>query len=417
MAPVILITFAGRKSRMEILTQYINKAIEKGIVDEWHIWDFARSADDRQWVTDTFGPVKFMQQDADYRHVGSVSKLSPFRLDAKIGGDLHIGVVPNDDPQNFYEIVVGGWDNHQSAVRKLPRAGLKSFNRDDAPSMLSFTTPGILSPSLANPVILKVRDDGVPVLQVNEVPIGTLDGVNLSQGAEIMVRGGWGSDLEIMGVRDRIHRYVGPTNEKYPYHHTYAYYSQRAEQFTDAIFVKCDDDIVYMNLDKLADFINFRRDNPRPFMVSANVVNNGVCAHLQQLAGTIPASLGEFEMPPGGLGGSLWQSPERAAQLHDFFLAKPDKRMPLQEAAVEVKERVSINFISWLGRDLRHMGFRKLGDEAALSVYLPAMLDRPTKIFSDFVVSHLSFGPQEQGLDVDRLIAAYEKLMRDTLPA
>jgi hypothetical protein len=33
------------------------------------------------------------------------------------------------------------------------------------------------------------------------------------------------------------------------------------------------------------------------------------------------------------------------------------------------------------------------------------------------MVSHLSFGPQENGLNVDRLIAAYDALMRDALGA
>lgn len=416
MAPVILITFAGRKARMEILTQYINKAIEKGIIDEWHIWDFARSVEDRAWVTETFGPVKYMNEDADYRRIGSMSPMSPLRLDVKIGGDLHICLLPNNDPENFYEIVIGGWDNQQSVVRKMPRSALASFNRDNVPPLLTFSTPGILSPGLANPIVIKIDDSGVAVLTVNEVPIGRLPGVDIAKGADVMVRGGWGSDLEIMGVRDRIHRYVGPTNEKYPYHHTYAYYSSRAADYADAIFVKCDDDIVFMNLDKLGDFINFRRENPRPFIVSANVVNNGVCAHLQQVSGAIPASLGEFEMPPGGLGGTLWQSAQRATELHDYFLNTPTKRLPLSKPVIEVKERVSINFIAWLGRDLRHMGFRKLGDEPALSVYLPKLLDRPTAIYSDFIVSHLSFGPQEDGLDVDRLIAAYDGLMRETLP-
>ena len=46
MTPVILVTCAGRQTRMEILTQYIRRALDLGIIDEWHIWDFARSAED-----------------------------------------------------------------------------------------------------------------------------------------------------------------------------------------------------------------------------------------------------------------------------------------------------------------------------------------------------------------------------------
>ena len=89
--------------------------------------------------------------------------------------------------------------------------------------------------------------------------------------------------------------------------------------------------------------------------------------------------------------------------------------MPLPGKVVEWNERQSINFISWLGRDLLHMALPQGDDEYALTVDLPSFLDRPTAIYSDFVVSHLSFGPQEKGLDVDRLIDGYGALMRDRL--
>ena len=53
-------------------------------------------------------------------------------------------------------------------------------------------------------------------------------------------------------------------------------------------FLKCDDDIVYLDIDKLGDFVEFRRTNPNYVVVSANVVNNGVCAYFQQEAGSLP---------------------------------------------------------------------------------------------------------------------------------
>jgi hypothetical protein len=64
-----------------------------------------------------------------------------------------------------------------------------------------------------------------------------------------------------------------------------------------------------------------------------------------------------------------------------------------------------------------HMALPKGDDERALTVDLPMLLERPTAIYSDFTVSHLSFGPQEQGLALDRLIDAYDELMRSALAA
>ncbi|WP_337267396.1 hypothetical protein [Oryzifoliimicrobium ureilyticus] len=417
MAPVILVTFAGRQERMEILTHYVRKAIDDGIIDEWHLWDFTRSPEDHEWVTREFGPVRYMSSEAHYQSKGKVSLHSPFRMDARIEHDLHLALVPIDDPENCIEVVVGGWNNQHSAIRKIKPHDLKSFDRNDIAPVWVGTTPCIISPGQPNKVRLSLDGKGVPSLYVNEALVGTWSDLPLPQGANILVRGGWGADLELTDVSAPVKRYLGNPGENMPYWRAYDYYSRRLSQFSDAIFLKCDDDIVYADISKLSGFIEFRRNNPQYFVVSANVLNNGVCAYWQQAAGTLPDTLGEFERPPGGFGGTLWQSPERAEQLHDFFLAKNDKRLPLPSPVIDWQERQSINFISWLGKDLVYMAMPKGDDEYAFTVGLPTFLNRPTAIYEDFVVSHLSFGPQERGLNVERLISAYGDLMRTQLAA
>ena len=413
MGSVALITFAGRQQRMEILTSYVKRAIEAGIIDEWHVWDFTRTATDREWVTREFGPVRYMHAEAHYMHRGNVSSFASFRMEAVIGSDLHLAVLPEDDPEHFYEIVIGGWDNRQSALRRLPRKDLSSFEREEGLLWVNIT-PGVLSSGCPNDVVLQVDQSGVPTLHVNGVHVGTWPEIKLSSPAAVMVRGGFGSDLELTDVKATIRRYIGKPDEKFPYYLSYEYYAKKLKDFSDHLFLKCDDDIVFMDLTKLSDFINFRRENPNYLVISANVVNNVACAYWQQASGSLPMELGVFEYPPD-YGGSLWQDPNRANSLHDFFLQKEDKSLPLGERIVETKGRLSINFISWLGRDLRHLAIRRLSDERALTIELPAFLSRPIGIFSDFMVSHLSFGPQEKGLHVDRLLAGYRDLMERTL--
>lgn len=414
MTPVILVTFAGRRKRMEILTQYVRQAMKDGIIDEWHVWDFTRSPADRAWVTDEFGPVRYMSPEAPYQFKGTVTPRSSFRTSAKIDHDLHIAIIPNDAPENCYEIVVGGWSNRQSVLRKVAPNDLNNPARND--SLIWFSsTPAVLSPGQPNQIALTIDSDGTPALQVNDVIIGKWPELTLSSGASVMVRGGWGASLELCDVTAPVRRFVGNLNEQTPYWQAYDYYARRLPQFTDALFLKCDDDVVYLDIDKLSEFIDFRRSNPKYFVVSANVVNNGVCAYWQQEGGSLPETLGHFERPPGGFGGTLWQSPERATELHDFFLAMEHKYLPLPTHVVEWKARHSINFISWLGKDLLHMALPKCDDELALTVELPTFLDRPSAIYSNFIVSHLSFGTQEKGLDLDRLIDGYDALMRTKL--
>lgn len=400
---------------MEILNKYVRRAMADGLIDEWHIWDFTRSAADHAWVTREFGPLRHMGDAVAYQACGHASLRAPLRLEAKITNDLHIAVLPKDDAETVYEIVVGGWNNQQSVVRKMKREQLTEPDRSQVQATWARLTPGVLSPGRANEIILSIDASGTPELMVNGVTLGRWPDIALPSGAEVMVRGGWGGDLELCHVNAPIRRYVGNPGDQMPYFQAYQYYAKRLPDFSDALFLKCDDDIVYMDLDGLAGFIDHRRKNPHYFVTSANVVNNGVCAYFQQVSGALPTSLGHFERPPGGFGGTLWTDPDKANKLHDFFLAAPKKELPLPSKVVDWQERQSINFIAWLGRDLQHMALARGDDEKMLTVDLPAFLERPTAIYSDFTVSHLSFGPQEKGVDVNRLIAAYDTLMREKL--
>ncbi|MGE6742119.1 hypothetical protein ACQKGC_17750 [Allorhizobium pseudoryzae] len=416
MAPVILVTFAGRQKRMGVLTHYIRRALELGIIDQWHIWDFTRSPEDHAWVTEEFGPVRFMGAKAPYQAAGTVSRLGSFRTSVGITNDLHIGVLPQNDPDNFYEFVIGGWNNQASALRKISRDNLLHAERKDVTNSWSRITPGILSPGAENSVVISMNANGGVELLVNDIVVGEWGDLDLGESASVMIRGGWGGDLELCDTNASIQRYIGNPNEQMPYWQAYQYYAKRLPQFADALFLKCDDDIVYLDIEKLSDFINFRRRNPHYFVVSANVVNNGVCAYLQQQAGQLPeAILGEFEHPPGGFGGTLWQSGERALKLHEYFLQSDRKNVPLRAPVIEWNERQSINFIAWLGRDILHMALAQGDDERVMTVDLPAYLGRPCAIYSDFIVSHLSFGPQERGFDFDPLVDKYDVLMREKL--
>ncbi|GAA4185169.1 hypothetical protein [Shinella granuli] len=415
MTPVILVTFAGRQKRMEILTQYVRRAMDLGIIDEWHIWDFTRSAKDHAWVSREFGPVRYMGAKVPYQPVGSVSRQAAFRTSARIRHDLHITLTPHDRPNDHYEFVVGGWKNTHSALRKIPREKLENPERGDDTNLWSAPTPGVLSPGRPNDVVLSLDAAGVPTLRVNGVTIGSWPELDISAGASVRMRGGWGADLELCDAGAATRRYIGNPGDQMPYWQAYDYYATRLEAFSDAVFLKCDDDIVYLDIDELDGFIQFRRNNPHYFVVSANVVNNGVCAYFQQAAGSIPPGVGHFELPPGGFGGSLWESAERAVKLHDFFLDQGGRTLALPTRVVDWTERLSINFIAWLGRDLAHMALPRGDDEHALTIGVPKLLQRPTAIYSDFTVSHLSFGPQERGWDPSPLIEAYEALMRERL--
>ena len=84
----------------------------------------------------------------------------------------------------------------------------------------------------------------------------------------------------------------------FAFYSSYHYYND--EQFKTSLFVKCDDDIVYIDTEQFSSFIDKIKNitpDSKHYMVSANLVNNGVCAYLQQKLGLIPKSLGVFDFP------------------------------------------------------------------------------------------------------------------------
>lgn len=412
MGSVILVTFAGREGRMGILKQYIDQALAKGLIDEWHIWDFTRSESDHRWVSDNFGPVRFMHADAHYQSIGDLSVQPLLRLDAKIEHDLHIAFKPQEGASHFYELVVGGWRNSACALRRLPIDQFKTIDRDPADIIWHGIFPGILSPGTHNQIILSKDQTGALTCSVNGIELGSFNLPELLNGAQVSIKGGWGASLEIQQPFAQVQRFIGSPGAPMPYSQAYDFYGRNIEAYQQDIFLKCDDDVVYMDLTTLGDFIRYRATNPDYFILSANVVNNGVCAHYQQLGGNLPAEkLGLYENPPGGFQGSLWQYGQRATELHDHFLNLPQKQLPLPDKVVTYDARISINFIAWLGRDLVHLALPPGDDERYISVDLPTILKRPIAIYSDFVVSHLSFGIQDKDMPIDRLIADYTKLV------
>jgi hypothetical protein len=50
----ILVTFAGRCDRKQLLIHYVGAAIERGLIGEGDVSDFARDADDAAWLQQRF---------------------------------------------------------------------------------------------------------------------------------------------------------------------------------------------------------------------------------------------------------------------------------------------------------------------------------------------------------------------------
>ena len=421
----ILVTFAGRRDRMDILTRYASAAIERGLIDEWHVWEFARNPDDQAWLREKF-PVTQVTPNNSFEYFRSPRPLSlrgakvSRSLAVRARNDVHIGLRRLSGFGASYEIVLGGWSNMASCIRKfedtnaLVNVALRDPRQEP---VLVQNSPGLLPEFGFSEVEIEVGPDGLKVSvggrllmhEAGEVPPGDF---------EILYRTGYGAngDWRFPEFDDHPARlFVCGPEPYFPkdalfYNRAYQYYNANYDAYRDDVFLKCDDDIVYFDIDRLAEFIAFRKEHEEFFLVSANVVNNGVCAYFQQALGLLPETSLQFELPPGGLCGTLWAEGHKAEALHDLFLRWPEAFEPEQGSAIVWNERISINFVSFLGRDLIHIPDVSGDDEHDLCYGVRKRARKQNCIWTKFRAAHLSFWKQDADMKIRDVIDGYDLL-------
>jgi hypothetical protein len=421
----ILVTFAGRRDRMQLLTRYVDAAIERGLIDEWHVWDFARNANDSAWLRERFPvtqatPNNSLEYYRSPRQLGLQGGQANLGFSVRATNDAHLGLrrVSGDGPD--YEIVLGGWNNMASAIRRFDsrNALVDMASRDPNLTPIDIrSTPGLLPEFDFLDVDLEIGEDGLNVRVAGESVLR--DAAPVNRGAfEVLYRTGFGANgdwrfAEFAECPER--RFVVGPEAHFPsdamfYTRAYQYYNANAAEYSDAVILKCDDDIVYFDLDKLEEFIAFRRNRREFFMVSANVVNNGVCAFFQQRSGVIPQEDDVFELPPNGLCGSLWNDGAKAERLHRLFLNRRNRFTAAGGEPIGWNQRISINFVALLGEDLGFIPDIMFDDEHDLCYGVRKRAKKQNCIFPRFVASHLSFWKQEAGMEVPEIISGYEAL-------
>jgi hypothetical protein len=177
----------------------------------------------------------------------------------------------------------------------------------------------------------------------------------------------------------------------------YRHYGQ--PKYKGCRFIKADDDIVFIQTNNLAHFLDSIDSNPHA-VCSAYVINNGAsCAADPPLY----SQLRQLRTPLL----NVHLSPQFAYMSHQYFL---DNALDIIERPVQwqpTKEWLSINFIGYdydmarkfarlletpsprviAGRHFR--GRATLGDEGMVNTL-------PRIIVTGFTVAHLTFGPQER---------------------
>lgn len=399
---------------MKLLLSYARAALSLGIIDEWHVWDFARTPEDRQWLTEEFPNLRWIGDKKEHRFLGWAQQdgQGKSRLEFGVRGasNIHIQVASQNPSAPQLLLVLGAEDNTISQLYSLDT----NKNPIEATLLASVATPGLLSAQLTKQCVIDYAQ-GTLKLSINGYSIFShnIDYGGQLIGAVLCAGNGGPCEIYLPKLADsKQFLFVAENKDAHPYSEFYNYYEQRYSEYKNCVFLKCDDDILYINLIKLRDFIAFRIQNPWYFLVSANVVNNNVCAYYQQQSQLIPYGLMSVDLPPNGFGGKLWEDGGLAETLHNWFLDEPERFIGhnFRQISIEWSQRLSINFIAFLGKDLAEMACRFKDDEHALSIEIPHRLGRTNAIFTPFIVSHLSFYTQNAEMNIGEIINRYEAL-------
>lgn len=189
-------------------------------------------------------------------------------------------------------------------------------------------------------------------------------------------------------------------------------------QDPDAIYIRFDDDVIFIEPGTISELAQIRKNDPEPFLISPVVVNNALISYLFQQTGVFGY---EHYIKAECLDEIAWGSPEFAHELHRYFLKEVFSggidSFKFGNRYISLS-RFSINCIAFRGEDILNFdGNVPHQEEEFLSVAHPAALGRPNLIFGQKVVAHFAFKTQREYLDKTNLLQEYEDLVRKFRPS
>jgi hypothetical protein len=408
---------------------YLNKLVADKQISEVHLWNYAREISDSIWLKSLFGienPWIYTAAKHEYRRVPFVklfgeSSFRELELNINASHDAHIllytdkaaHILLYTDKANFYEIVLGGWNNAKSVIRN--QQGILSQNDGPFFSKNKWTPVKIT----LNGNIIQVFANNVVILTyaITSQPMFNVFVAGFRQHSVDFDFQPMSALLPVTRssttINTNVYKLISPPN-KWTWIDYYAYYTK--DRFPNHIIIKADDDIVYIDTDGFAQFVQNRINDTTSLLAFPSIINNGVCAYYQQKWELVPLSVGEF--PYDTYQGLLWSKAQLCFNLHKYFINNyksfVQKSKTYTPIAHPMGDRISINFFAVLSKDLdifqdiiKYTTY-DLDDEQHISVTMSKVRHRRHYIDPVLTVSHLSFFKQvENGLDEPKLLDDY----------
>jgi hypothetical protein len=185
----------------------------------------------------------------------------------------------------------------------------------------------------------------------------------------------------------------------------------------DAIYVRFDDDIIYIHEDAIQNLVRARIEMPAPVAVFPIIINNAICSHFLQACQKIPMDWGKVElycMDPMG-----WASGPFAVNMHELLMSHieagtVDDLYLHMDYTLQPGTQFSVSCFASRGEDyaaLPQPGVLVPDEEESWhTVHQPLATGRPNILRGNAVVAHWSFFTQHPFLNATNLLDRYRKL-------
>ena len=183
----------------------------------------------------------------------------------------------------------------------------------------------------------------------------------------------------------------------------------------DTIYIRLDDDIVYLDNSFISNILNFRTNNPDFFLVFGNIINNDICNHLHHRIGAFTWNT----HIPYGCAANAWQDTKLAEEIHKQFLINLSNntinKYMFDRYIIYERSRFSINAICWFGTDMKTI-YNNFGgivhdEEHDITVNKTQALNKFNVICGSALCSHFAFFTQRDYLDNTSILNEYQKLL------
>lgn len=202
-------------------------------------------------------------------------------------------------------------------------------------------------------------------------------------------------------------------NNKYDWSPFYKTISDK-NFYENSIIIKCDDDILFIDINGLKNAIKERIKDKKSFLIHSNCINNNICSYYQK--DKFNSIINQLDIyPKGGILGPIFENPIYAYIMqHQFIndcINKIENIFNYYLKDIYINTRISINFILLNGEDCKYFRNTIYDDEYELSSFYPEKLCRPNKIIGNFITCHYSYSMQEKILSrKNELKLLYQKL-------